>query len=437
VTVLGLTVGVLLAQGGAASPSALEQVGLALAQVVVKKNFGAPVGVYVEGAAGAALPRALASVLSADLSAAALDPVAIEAKDAAGAERAARALGVVSLVRLTVSLENQQLVARGDAVVTRANFWSGDLPVRGSVAAVLTATADADAEVLVMHGTVPPNPAAAVPLELRVSSVLKSPSVPAALGLGDLDGDKKAELVALVQDRLLVFTAEGKLLAKAELSAPLSTRPTREPFGLIAVAPGKITVWSGRRERAEAFSFSRGVLKSAGLTDVVLLDGVGLKVEPSFNRAQSEVSWAAKPVALPLGPQTVSLVGPLGFFTFADGSASLTRGVAPVGHVLGVGSASVVADLEGAGVGEVIVTGAKTFGEVDEVRVLSVTAFEALQARGALVAEGAALWQQPLKGRAVVAAAGDLDGDGADEVVLGVWAADGSGELLVLKRVAP
>lgn len=217
-TVLGLTVVLLLAD--AAPPtagSALSRVAGEVSGVVVQKKFAAPVGVFVEGAPSA-LPRALASLVAARLAAASLDAVAVDAKDASGAERVARELGVVSLVRLTVSLENQRLVVRGDAIVTRANFWAGDVPVRGSQVAVLAATAEADAEVSTMNGSPPTVPSATVPLELRFSSILKGPQVPAALAVGDLDGDQKAEIVALVQDRVVVFTARARCSPKLSLA---------------------------------------------------------------------------------------------------------------------------------------------------------------------------------------------------------------------------
>ena len=82
-------------------------------------------------------------------------------------------------------------------------------------------------------------------------------------------------------------------------------------------------------------------------------------------------------------------------------------------------------------------TSARTTGEVDEVRVVALGAFEAAQARNGAASEMTAAWQRKLDGRAVVAASGDLDGDGADEVVLATWRRDGSSELLVLRRVTP
>jgi hypothetical protein len=391
--------------------------------------------VYVEGAP-APLPRALASLLAARLAEAKLDALAIDAPNPSLAERSAREAGVVSLLRLTVSLEGTHLLVRGDALGTRRNFWSGELPVRTGPAAAIALAFDADAEVQTLAGTNAAS-AAPVPLELRVSSIVKGPGVPAALAVGDLDGDKKGELVVLAQDRLLVFSSEGRLLAKAELVAPLSSRPAREPFGLVSLSTGRVLVWSGRRERPEAFSYAHGALRSMGVVDAFLLDALALRLEPSFNRAAADVLWASKAVTLPLPPQSVSAVGPLTLFTFADGSGALARGLAPTSRVLGVGSGSVLADLDGDGTPEVLVTSARSFGDADELRVFSLAAFEALQGRGGLVAEGSALLQLGLKGRAVVAAAGDLDGDGADEVVLGLWGADGTGELVLLKRVTP
>ena len=44
------------------------------------------------------------------------------------------------------------------------------------------------------------------------------------------------------------------------------------------------------------------------------------------------------------------------------------------------------------------------------------------------------MWVCKLDGRVALAANGDLDGDGVDEVVLVSWLADGSSEFSVLRR---
>ena len=50
------------------------------------------------------------------------------------------------------------------------------------------------------------------------------------------------------------------------------------------------------------------------------------------------------------------------------------------------------------------------------------------------VNEAAVAWQKKLEGRVILAASGDLDGDGFDEVVLGTWLNDTSAEFLVLRK---
>ena len=412
--------------------SSLEQLTAHVSEAISAKGFPPPVGVYVEATA-TPLARVVSSLLTSRLAAARLAPVAIDAKDATDAERLARERGAASLVRLTVQVEGTRLVARGDALGTTVNFWSGRVPTRSGPAAALSFAVNADAQALMLAGG---PPAALLPMELWLSSLGRLPQVPAALALADLDGDRRAEILVLTHDRLVVLGADGKTLAKAELSAPLSLRPSREPFGLIAVAQGRVLVWSGRRERPEAFEGGL-LLKPLGPVDGFKVDGVGLAIEAGSNRIAPEVTWGGRSAVMPVGVQAVSLFGTMALVCFADGTGAITRGATVTTRVSGVGTGSVLADLDGDGSPEVVVTSARTVGDVDELRVLPLSAFEAAQTRGGVAGEATPLWQQPLKGRAVVAATGDLDGSGADEVVLGLWQTDGTGEILLLRRVKP
>ena len=321
---------------------------------------------------------------------------------------------------------------RGDALGTRVNFWSGAVPTRSGPATALAFSSSADAQALLLAGG---TPAPAAPLELRLSSLVRMPQVPAALAVADLEGDRRAEILVLTHDRLLVLGAEGRIVARAELEGPVSTRPSREPFGIIAVSQGRVVVWSGRRDQPEAFE--GGLSLDACRGDRWLqarrpgLDG-GAGPQPLSPRDQLA---AGRGGAMPLAFQAVSLFKGMGLFCFADGSGAITQGTIPTSRVAGVGTGSALGDLDGDGIPEVVVTSARTVGEVDDVRVLALSAFEAAQSRGGALGEATPLWQQGIKGRAVVAATGDLDGDGRDDVVLGLWQPDGTGELLLLQRV--
>lgn len=430
---LALALSLTLAAAKAPPPKepALERLAGDVTSAVAAKGFEAPMGVYVEGAP-APLERTFASVLAARLATARLAPVVVDAKDATEAERLARERGVRSLVRLTLGLSDARLTVRGDALSTWVNVWSGSTPTRSGPAMALTASAEVDAQVLALADR--PVPAVGAPLALSLATLARLPKGPAALTVADLDGDKRAEIVVLAGEQVLVFDGTGKPGWRTELSGPLAARPCRDAFGALSFTSGKLSAWSGRREKPELFSATG---KSLGAGDAVTVDTLTLRPDPGFNRFQPALTWAGKPVLFPGPPQAVSVYGALALVVFPDGTASLPRGVAPTAKLGGVGSGSALADLDADGTPELVVTSARTSGNVDEVRVLSLAEAEALAGRGGLVVEAAPLWQQPIAGRAVVAASGDLDGDGSDEVVLGTWAADGTGELVVVRRATP
>lgn len=422
---------VLLLAAAPPQGSSLERLAQDVSRSVAEAGFQGPMGVYVEGSPAPA-SRALGSLVMAALSNLRLAPVPVTARDATEAERLARELGLRSLVRLTVSLEPPRLVVRGDALSTWVNFWSGATPTRTGPAAAVVSMVDADLEALTLAGA--SAPASTRPLELNLGVLARLTAVPAAITLADLDGDKRAEIIALVGDGVVTWSSDGKQKGRTELSSPLSTRPTREPFGLLQVSNGKLLAWSSRRERPESFTWQRDGWRSNGLVDAVTMGPVVLSPRPGFTSFARELTWAGKPLSWPEPLQQVVLFGSMALGVSPMGTAAIARGQAPTTQLSGVGSGSTLADLDADGSPEVIATSARSTGDSDEVRVIALGAFESAQARGGQLNEAAAAWQKKIDGRAIVAASGDLDGDGVDEVVLGTWSSDGTGELLVLRR---
>lgn len=395
---------------------------------VRKAGLAAPVGVYVEGSP-APLSRALASVVMARLAEHALAPVPVVARDATEAERLARERQLGSLLRLTVALEAPKLVVRGDGLSTWVNFWSGQTPTRTGPAIAIAASVDADVQALTLAGSSGPSR----PLSLSLGVLARLPDDPTALTIADVDGDHHAEVIVLRDDALWTFTAEGSARGPIALSAPLSTRPTREPFGWLAFEQGRLVAWSSRRQRPEAFTWSKEGWRSQGLVDALHVGSLQLTPRPGLPDFARETSWSGKPVVFPEPVTQLSLFGAVALATSASGKAWIARGQAPQVSVSGVGCGSTLADLDGDGTPEVIITTTRALGDADEVRVLSLGAFESTAARNGTASEATSSWQKKLEGRALLAASGDLDGDGVDEVVLGTWSSTG-GTLTVLRN---
>lgn len=428
-----MTPALLLAAAFAAAPapSALERLAGQLVEVVKAHELEGPVGVYVDGP-GTPLGRATATVLMGRLAALRFAPVPVVARDADDAERVARQLGAASLLRLAVTLEGTRVVARGDAFGTRVNFWSGRTPTRTGKGLSLAATAEADAEVVTLGGA-PPAPPPPRPLALEVRSFAKLPAWPGALAVSDVDGDGRAEVLALVADTLVAWSGDGAPLARAELSSARTATPARDPFGLVIASAGRVVVYSARRERPEAFGADPAGWRSLGPADSVSSGPLALTPLPGLAAFASGSTWNSQPLALPGPIVQVSWRGPHVLLVMGDGAGVVLKEPGPAGRVSGVGSGSALADLDGDGTPEVLLTSPRTIGDADQLRVVALGAFLATQARRGAATELPELLKRTLGGRAVVAAAGDLDGDGRDEVILGVWRSDGSGELLLVR----
>ncbi len=422
---------------GAASPPppTLERLTTELLNRVVAAGLEAPLGVAIE-TPQPAFTRAVATVLCAHLT---REHRACEVLDAAP-ERAltlAHERRLSSLLRLTVSVDGATLTARGDGLETWTNLWSGSHPTRSPRAFAVGLTLEADAEVLALSGAAP---APVAPLVLSLTSVARWASVPAALAAGDLDGDKTSELAVLIGEEVQVLTPSGKVLARYDLSAGPSASPwPREPFGALAItgSPPRLVAWSGRRARAEVLTLSDKGLKATGTQDTVPLDGLGVRLEPGLNRFFPEAQLAGRPLRLPSGFQATSTRAGVTLLVLPDGTALLGRQLPGSGHLLDVGCGSALADLDHDALPELLVSTARTVGDTDELRLLSLATAEQLAGGGQSTRSATPLWQAPLKGRAMVMTGADLEGDGTEAFVFGTWLSDGTGELWIARRAAP
>ena len=430
----------LILTAGATEPEpALGRLARSVADQAARGVPEPPMAIYVEGPTPA-LSRAFGSLLAAELATRKLSPVVLEAPSASAAEHAAREKDFRSLVRVTLAAENTRIVARGDVLHTWVNFWAGLAPTRSGKATALASTVDADLQAMTMASSPSSVVPASTPLKLGLGVLTKLSSPPAAIAVGDLDGDKRAEIVVLTDDDLLVFFADGRPLARYDLRGlPVSNRPTREPFGAVSITLGQIAWLSGRRAHGETLKFTGGSFaKNGTVTDEVALDGVSVRLVPGLNAFAAEAGWFGKSVLLPALLTTTNTRVGVALFLFANGTGSITRGLVPTTFFSGAPSAAVIADLDGDGTPELLVTSARFFPDGDELKVLSIAAVEGIAARSGSLAEATAVWSGPTpRGRVLSSAAGDLDGDGADEVVLGSWLKDGTGEVYLAKRLFP
>ena len=434
------------ASAAQAAPPSVEQLVQLVADDVRALKPEPPVALHLSGSS-AELQRAFGTLLASRLAASELGPLVLDAPSPEAAENQARDRGARSLVRLTISVQEGELSARGDLLGTWVNFWSGRTPSRPvSPAAALVRAVQADAGALALAALAPAvasSPSMAVvsgPRQVRLmgAALVRLEQVPAGLATGDLDGDGKDEVAVLTERAVSVFAADGRLLARRELdSLPLSSAPPREPFGVISVIPqpARLAAWSARYAHGEVLVLdaAKGTLRPSGLLDTAPL---GVNERGTFTSGQTtftpDVRLAeSRILTVPAPFTTASLAPPRMLFVHLDGSASLyARPTSPPLRIQGLGAGSALGDLDGDGTPELITTAPQLFPAPDVVRVYSLT--------GDDPTTHGMLWQSVLPpGRAFQVVTADLDKDNHREVLVGLWHSDGTGEVFLMRQGAP
>lgn len=427
----------------AGTPS-VERLAQAVAEDARALQLEPPVALHLSGTSPE-LRRAFGTVLASKLAAAGQGPLVLDAPTPEAAEEAARAQGSRSLLRLTLAVEEGALRARGDALGTWVNFWSGRTPTRpAQPAAALAREVEADAGALSLAAIAAPKTpetqpgAGPQPLRLLGAVLARLEAPLAALAAGDLDGDGKDEVAALTERAVSVFAADGRLLAHRELEGTPSPTPTREPFGALAVlsGPPRLAVWPSRLAQGEVLALdgARGQLRPVGTLDAVPLGPTALGAfTPGQTTFAPEVRLADGRILTVPAPFTcASFAPPYLLVVHLDGSASFyPRATSAPARLSGLGAGCALGDLDGDGTPELLTTSPELQPAPDTLRI------HALGTEGPPT-EREPLWQAPLaSGHALYVVTADLDGDNRREVVVGLWRPDGTGELLLFRQGAP
>jgi hypothetical protein len=402
------------------APSSLEQLASSVAAQTQAAGASAPLAVALTAPGHPNLQQAFWTVLSPRLSGLGLAPVLLPSSDA---ETQARARGMRALLRLRLSLDGTLRVS-GDVFSTWENVFSGRTQERPRApAAVVFAEAPLDAATRALAQRASATGLLLVPEPLAQLSVRT-----AALALGDLDADGRAEVALLTTEAVEVRAADGRLLARRSLEAlPRATAPPREAFGTLAICNGLLYVYSASRAAGEVLALQAGalVLHAPLLHPVVACGSPPLEADFVPGAARLAPAGGGWP-DVPAGPAAWGLFrrpsgrGLAWLFLLENGTARTAEAPGPWRSVLEVGAGAALADVQGDGTLLLAASSAAAAPAEDVLRLLGLQ-------------DGVEHARVTVSGRILQVAAGALEAQGPESLVLGVWQPDGGAEVRLVR----
>lgn len=410
-----------LALAQAPPPDALGTLADAIVGQVRAARAEPPVAVTVSAPGLPALEQAFSTALVARLAGAGLSPRLLA--PGPDPEAVARERGARSLVRVRLTLD-AGLAASGDVLSTWVNFWAGRTPTRSPTpAGALAAEVTPDAVVRLLARA-----AASVALLVEPEPLARWPVRTEALAAGDLDGDGRAELAILTEDTVEVRGGDGRLLARRSLEAlPRAERPTRDPFGALCICERQLLAFSAARARGEVLALAGDALVVRGTIDRPVLGCGPARLEASFLPGLARLhpsggQWPSlPPTPRPWGASArPGRSGAAVLVQLEDGTARWSGAPGKLLRLAGVGAGAAAVDLAADGVLLVAASSGAAAPATDRLRLLAA-------------ADGAERASVEVPGRILQVTAADVDGDGHEVVVLGVWRPDGGSELLLVR----
>jgi hypothetical protein len=385
--------------------------------------------------APAALAAPLETALSGTLARLGYSVAPLRGQQLADAEQAARSLGADRLLRVSAGLVpgRRELALAGESIPTRPNFFLQRSPsVRPGGSRLLAVTVAADEGALLLARASAPPPGVLAPVVRRLIDLGERVL---ALAAGDAAGDGTTELAIVTPSGVELHASSGALLARRSASAP--ARAVRHPAATVAIGDfggGRLAWQRAGDAQAELLAYgSETLAPSSPLAVAPLCAGRAGPLFGAFLPGKASLADlllpAMDPRARPRSDKELLAVAAApqpGRVAYAALSAAgslelLGPDLAPAaGAVEGLGSAFALADLDGDGEPEVVVSLADATGG-DRVRVLRPGA--AGHAPAAIFESG------PLPGELVAGAAGDLTGDGVDDAVMAAVLPDGTSRL--------
>lgn len=333
----------------------------------------------------------------------------MQASPIEGGATAARRAGFEVLVDVEVAIENGEVVALARVLSVERDLWREIANPDGgqAIASIAVGRARIDADLRALVGGPPPvTPTTPAPPRrwsfraLDAGLDLGAPLL--ALAAVDLDGDRRAELVALTTDEIIVLRFDGSAaspLARVRLDGRAVLPRPRTPVGTLVGE--RLAARSSEHGPGASYAWQNGALVKTGSVDGYPVCAGAANLVAGAAIFAGSAPLPERFLAAGCGAGATGSVD-------ASGILRLIRGGAAWAIVPGVGTAFAIADLDGDGVPEVVTAANRAPGTGDLLAVQKI---------GGDGSARPARKPTAVPGGVAAIAAGDLDGDGVVDVL--------------------